>query len=73
MNDGGMGSLLLLPDGDSTSRNRRLGRMASECEFIDSDGIPVLATLNLDTEGNLYELDMWKTNFEKLIAIPAEL
>lgn len=72
MEDGGMGSLRLFPDG-SQVEDRKFGRRASECQFTDEDGVEVLASLNLDQDGNLYELDIWKTDFGKLIRIPAQL
>ncbi len=53
--------------------DRKFGRRASECQFTDEDGVEVLASLNLDQDGNLYELDIWKTDFGKLIRIPAQL
>lgn len=71
MNDEGMGSLRLFPDGLDAS-DRRFGRQASECQFTDEDGVEIIASLNLDQFGNLYELDIWKTNFEKLIRIPTD-
>ncbi len=72
MSDGGMGSLRLFPRG-AVGDARIFGRAASECQFIDADSVVVIVTLNLDKFGDLYELDIWKTNFEKLIRIPEEL
>lgn len=69
MGDGGMGSLKLLPEG-MYDKNRKFGSQASDCQFKDKDGIEVIASLYLDNLGNLYELDIWKTNFERLIDIP---
>lgn len=69
MNDGGMGSLRLFPKG-SDDRDEKIGKRASACQFTDEDGVEVVASLNLDHHGNLYELDMWKTDFGKLIRIP---
>lgn len=68
MNDGGMGSLLLLPDG-MTTRRRLCGTQVSEHYFTDEDGVEVIASLNVDDEGQLFELDIWKTNFDPLINI----
>jgi hypothetical protein len=31
--------------------------------FKDIDGTPVSAALNVDQQGNLYELDIWKVDF----------
>ena len=59
MNDGGMGSLEIGQNYDS----RKFGEKIAEYIFNDIDGTPVLATLNVDTQGNLYELDIWKVDF----------
>src|SRR5690606_38262432 len=69
MNDGKMGSLYLFPDG-KIIKNRFFGKQISEFQFTDLDGIEVIASLNIDSEGKLFELDMWKVNFEKLIKFP---
>ncbi|MEM7382855.1 MAG: hypothetical protein AAF400_00825 [Bacteroidota bacterium] len=66
MNDGGMGSLLLLPDG-MTRKERLFGAQISEHALTDEDGVVVLVSLNVDDEGKLFELDIWKTNFDPLI------
>ncbi|WP_421750901.1 DUF6984 family protein [Croceimicrobium sp.] len=36
----------------------------------DADGVEVIATLYLDKDGSLFELDLWKTNFEPLLILP---
>lgn len=69
MNDDGMGSLKLFPDGSQTA-NAHFGKRASACQFTDEDGVEVIASLNIDQHGNLYELDVWKTDFGKLVRIP---
>jgi hypothetical protein len=69
MEDGGMGSLRLFPKG-SDVKERAYGCQASDCQFIDDDGVKVIASLNLDKDGNLFEVDIWKTDFGKLIHIP---
>lgn len=72
MDDGEMGSLKLhssaLCDADT---QRLFGAALSEYCFDDEDGVKVIATLNLDQGGHLFELDVWKTNFEKLIGFPS--
>lgn len=67
MDDGGMGSLRFV----SSKPNRRLGKVVAELLYHDEDEVPVLATLYLDTEGELYELDSWKVDFSPLKRIPA--
>lgn len=70
MSDGGMGSLYLFYEGEDL-KDRKFGKQVSEFQFKDDDGIDVIASLNLDQNGVLYELDIWKTNFEKLIKLPS--
>jgi hypothetical protein len=69
MDDGGMGSLLLYPEGKITT-GRTFGRTLSEVEFKDADGVAVVAALNLDQHDDLFELDIWKVNFDRLIRLP---
>jgi hypothetical protein len=63
MRDGGMGSLRFEGTG---GEDRRLGKTISQAEFVDEDGVPVSVTINLDQDGNLYELDVWKVDFSPL-------
>jgi hypothetical protein len=67
MPDGGMGSLALGMGYDS----RQMGRQVAECHFVDKDQVSVSATLNVDTQGEPYEVDMWKVDFEPIIEWPA--
>jgi hypothetical protein len=69
MDEGGMGSLLLLPEGKEMP-GREFGKTVFEYQFKDEDRITVLASLNLDEQGHLFELDIWKENFEPLIRFP---
>lgn len=69
MSDGGMGSLQLFRKGEPP-RERHLGRKLSDVQFDDVDGVAVLASLNVDQRGELFELDIWKTNFSATIALP---
>jgi hypothetical protein len=69
MNDGGMGSLALVPKGlEDTSRS--FGHQLASGEFTDGDGVPVSVALNVDKQGRLYELDVWKVNFKPLVEWP---
>ena len=43
----------------------------SECQFKDIDGVPVIASLYLDKDNELFELDIWKVDFSKLEMIPS--
>ena len=69
MNDGGMGSLELVPRGVHGSQ-RRFGRKVAEYQFTDADGVEVLVSLNVDTDGRPFELDVWKTDFSPLMRTP---
>ncbi len=41
-----------------------------QVEYIDTDDTPVIITLTHDTEGQLLDLDFWKTDFSKLLKYP---
>ncbi|WP_082354231.1 DUF6984 family protein [Marinagarivorans algicola] len=71
MDDGGMGSLKLYPKGLLSEFDGRVfGSELGDCHFNDEDGVKVIATIYLDEEGCLFELDMWKQGDEPLIQIP---
>lgn len=63
---GGMGGLIFI----SGKQGRKLGRDIASREFTDQDGTKVIATLSLDNFGDLYELDVWKTDFSRLLSFP---
>jgi hypothetical protein len=73
LNDEGMGSLQLIPEGVAINSDRLLGEQVSEYQFTDEDGVEVIASLNIDDTGRLFELDIWKTDFSPLIGIPKKL
>lgn len=62
LNDGGMGSLRF----SSASENPKLGAVLGQARFVDADGVPVSATVNVDQHGDLFELDVWKADFSPL-------
>lgn len=64
-----MGSLRLLPNGQM-NEDAVFGEQVSDFQFFDMDGVDVIASLNIDNLGNLFELDIWKTDFSKLIKLP---
>ena len=72
LNDGKMGGLLLYPNG-IINKNRIFGKRIAEYQFKDIDGVDVIVSLNVDSNGLLFELDIWKTNFEELIQLPISL
>ena len=66
---GGMGSLrfVLL-----SQVERRLGKQLCEGSFADEDGIPVLVTINLDQDGVMFELDVFKADHSPLKRFPKQ-
>lgn len=70
MNDGNMGSLKLCPDGRYDEEKEYIQSFVSEYKFKDKDDVDVVASLFLDKEGNLYELDIWKVDFSELLSLP---
>lgn len=68
MHDGGMGSLKLLPHGQEVSYHST--KTASQLEFLDKDGVRILASLDLNDDGVMAELDLFKANFEPLVEFP---
>jgi hypothetical protein len=41
-----------------------------QVEYVDTDSVPVMITLTHDMEGQLLDLDFWKTDFSKLLKYP---
>ena len=64
MNDGNMGSLYFINSILKSFRNR--GKCLKQQLYFDIDMTEVLVSIDIDLEGNLYELDIWKVNFEPL-------
>jgi hypothetical protein len=70
MPDSGMGSFeVAKPTG--AAENRSLGRVAAELTFYDVDGVLVTVTLNTDADDELFEVDVWKTDFTPVARIPS--
>jgi hypothetical protein len=67
MSDGEMGSLKFL---SNDTKKRKMGTEVSAITLLDIDGIPLSISLNLDEEGELYELDVWKVDFSPLKQLP---
>jgi hypothetical protein len=68
MKDGGMGSVAFYPESGS---DRRFGGELIAGEFKDEDGVPVSVVVNIDQDGGLYELDVWKVDNSPLRRWPA--
>ena len=66
--NGGMGSVRFVSDVEGDAR--RFGRRIAELEFADDDGATVVASLNVDQDGRLFEIDIWKTDFGSVIRYP---
>lgn len=58
-NDPVSGSVYLLPKGKDND-GRKYGQTVSEYQAEAGNGILIIASLNTDTDGNLYELDIWR-------------
>ncbi len=68
--DNGMGdSLYLFPKGKDNA-DRKFGKRISDFQFTDADGVEVIASLHIDSDGDLFELDIWKTDHGKLMKLP---
>ncbi len=65
MSDGGMGSIRFWHE-----EKREFSSILIECECTDEDGVCIVISLNLDRNGDLFEMDLWKTNFLPLNAYP---
>lgn len=65
MADGGMGSLKFEGNNERKYQTGLIG-----AKYIDKDEVAVFITLNLNDRNELFELDIWKTDFSKLIKFP---
>ena len=71
MDDGGMGSLRFVVPTTAGRKGYIICRAA--VQFTDVDGVEVIASLYADEHGSPIELDVWKTDFSRLIRIPEDL
>lgn len=71
LDDGKMGSFSFIYDDEQELENLNILPIG-EYQFIDIDGVPVLITLYAYDNGKLYELDIWKSNFEPLLSYPID-
>jgi hypothetical protein len=67
MEDGGMGSIRFV---EPASAKQSFGQEIAAAGYVDSDGVPVDITVNLDKKGNLFEIDFWKVDFSSLLRYP---
>ncbi len=69
LEDGSMGSIAFIRN-DKLYEERKLGGVIGKFDYRDSDGIDILMTLFKDSDGFLYELDVWKGSLEPRISYP---
>jgi hypothetical protein len=69
MDDAGMGSFYFLRK-DKRRESRNGVRPIAERQFGDSDGVPISVALNIDGDGELFELDIWKVDFSPVLSYP---
>lgn len=68
MDDGGMGSLKVVVDGKDS---RLYSRDLAKADLFDIDGVPVFISVDLDTNGDFYQLDVFKGDFSPLKKFPS--
>lgn len=71
LDDGAMGSFLFYY-GENFQNTLKVIPI-SEYQFKDRDNVLVLVTLYSYSNGQLYELDIWKTDFSPLLTYPNKL
>ncbi len=69
--DGDMGSFRFC-SADIGNVDRRFGKAVIRGEFSDADGMGVLFSVNVDETGGLFELDLWRGDFNPLIRLPLD-
>jgi len=65
-----MGSLYIIHP-DKSRKGRFMSKAIAEREFLDEDNVPISVTINVDQDGDLFELDIWKVNFEPPVKYPS--
>ena len=70
LKDGHMGSIEFHAN---PSDGRHMSGCVAEADYVDSDGVPVSIALNVDQNGNLFEIDIWKVDFSRLLQFPSPL
>ncbi|MGQ0531116.1 MAG: DUF6984 family protein [Caulobacteraceae bacterium] len=64
MDDGGMGSIRFICE--PPKEHQIFGREVARGVASDGDGVPLSLAVNVDQDGDLFELDIWKVDFSKL-------
>ena len=65
MKDSRMGSLRFINGGSHRMHGEPIAAKAT-----DEDGVPLEISINLDENGDLFELDIWKVDFSPLRRLP---
>jgi len=68
MSDGGMGSLYIV-NPQKPSGQRTFGCRIAEFQYKDADEVPIIASLNVDEDGDLYEVDVWRVDYNPVIRL----
>ncbi|HEX2753449.1 MAG TPA: hypothetical protein VHP34_10190 [Alphaproteobacteria bacterium] len=66
MPDGGMGSLYIV-SADRKREDRFFEKCIADIELQDIDGALVIVSLNVDQYGVLFELDIWRVDYNPVI------
>jgi len=69
MLDGNMGSLYIV-NPRKTRGERKMNKAIIEKQFYDVDDVPISVCINIDTDENLFELDIWRVDFNPIINFP---
>ena len=67
MDDGGMGSLKVVVEGED---NRVYSKELAKADLYDIDEVPVFVSVNLDSNGDFFELEVFKGDFSPLKRFP---
>jgi len=54
----------------SSNPNRAYYSDLVQVEYLDVDNVQVIITLTIDNHQELFELEFWKVNFERLVRYP---
>ena len=65
LQDGGMGGIRFVSGGEQCRDHA-----VAQARYVDDDGVSVSIELNVDGEGELFELDLWKVDFSRLKRFP---
>lgn len=66
---GGNGSLLIIPKQQRDKCNRKFKKNICDIVLKDIDNTDVVVSLNVDDDDCLFELDIWKANYDTLSSI----